>query len=417
MVVTGVGLVSPHGMDPSGVVDAILNGESAIRLTPSGREPVRVDIPMARADWTPAEHISRLEMVVMDPVAQMGLTAARGALVDSGMIDPDEPGDARSPDLEEAGVYFGCGLGGLSTYEESLGRYFDMSRTARRAKPTIVPRVMPNAPAAHISMTFGLRGPSNTYSVACTSSGIAVGEAFRAIRDGYLDCAVAGGAEAMLTDATMIAWEAMGVLATEHSNGAAASCRPFDIARTGMVLGEGAAALVLETEERARARGARILGEIVGFGSSSDAHNLTQPSVDGQIQAMKSALSDAKLSPDSVGYVNAHATGTSVGDMVEVEAIQQFFGAHTQKLAVSSTKSMHGHLVGAAGALELVITLLALQREMVPPTANLDDPDPKCALNLVPGTGQSAPGVHTALSNSFGFGGANACLVVRRVTD
>jgi 3-oxoacyl-[acyl-carrier-protein] synthase II len=274
---------------------------------------------------------------------------------------------------------------------------------------------MTNAPASHISIRFRILGPSLTYSIACSSSAVAIGEAFRAIRDGYLDCALAGGTESMLNDGAIVAWDGLGVLAKEHPDGAAASSRPFSKDRTGFVLGEGSAAIVLEAHEAMRSRGAQPIAEVVGYGASSDAHNLTQPAVDGQVRAMRAALADAGLPPEAVGYINAHATATPAGDKIEIDAIKQTFGGHARRLAVSATKSMHGHLVGAAGALEFAITVLALKKRRLPPTANLTMPDPECDLDCVPCVGRQAPQLEYALSNSFAFGGSNAVLVARRV--
>jgi 3-oxoacyl-[acyl-carrier-protein] synthase II len=263
-------------------------------------------------------------------------------------------------------------------------------------------------------MQFGIKGPAHTYTIACASSTVAIGEAFRSIRDGYSDMIVAGGAEAVLNDTSVAAWQAIGVLATEHSDGASMSCRPFDLERTGLVLAEGAATLILESEQRATARGATSLAEVVGFGASSDAYKLTEPSVDGQVHAMRNALEDAGLPPDVVGYINAHATGTPTGDPVEIEAIKRVFGAAAQDLAVSSTKAVHGHLVGASGALECAITALALHGGRIPPTAHLTVPDPACDLDCVAGVGRDAPDLEIALSNSFAFGGSNASLLLKR---
>jgi len=264
-------------------------------------------------------------------------------------------------------------------------------------------------------MSFGIRGPAHTYSVACASSSVAIGEGFRSIRDGYSDVVIAGGAEAMLNDGSVAAWQAVGVIAKLHPEGPDASCRPFDSERTGLVLGEGAVTLILESEERAEARGAELLAEIVGFGASSDAHKLTEPSVEGQERAIRNALEDAQLPLEAVGYVNAHATGTPAGDPVEIEAIKRAFGAAAQNVAISSTKSMHGHLVGASGALECAITALALKHGRIPPTANLTASDPACDLDCVPGVSRDAPDLEVAISNSFAFGGSNATLVLRRL--
>ncbi|MHB1193987.1 MAG: beta-ketoacyl-[acyl-carrier-protein] synthase family protein [Longimicrobiales bacterium] len=406
VLVTGLGFVTPHGDQADRIFERVYAGESVVQKVHMGREGVSADVILARADWNPDAELTPIQKLAMDPVAQMGFVAARQALAQAGLAE-------RTDLLADAGVYMGCGLGGASTYEHGYEMYF--VKGTRRIKPTVVPRVMPNAPAAHISMGYGIKGPSLTYSVACTSSATAIGEAYRAIRDGYLQCVVAGGAEAMLSDAVVIAWEAMGVVAKEHPDGPAASVRPFDVARTGFALAEGAAVLILESEERVRERGAVPLGEIVGYGSSSDAFNLTQPSREGQVHSMRAALADAGVGPEAVGYVNAHATATKVGDIVEVQAVKDTFGTHATRLAVSSTKSMHGHLVGAAGALELGLTLMAVARGRIPPTANLTQPDPECDLDFVPGRGREAPGLEYALSNSFGFGGSNASLVVRRV--
>ena len=406
VLVTGLGFVTPHGDQAERVFERVYAGESAVRMVHMGREGVSADVILARADWDPDAELTAIQKLAMDPVAQMGFVAARRALTQAGLAE-------RSELLSDAGVYMGCGLGGASTYEHGYEMYF--VKGTRRVKPTVVPRVMPNAPAAHISMGYGIRGPSLTYSVACTSSAAAIGEACRAIRDGYLQCVVAGGAEAMLSDAVVMAWEAMGVVARPHPDGPAASVRPFDAARTGFALAEGAAVLILESEERVRERGATPIGEIVGYGSSSDAHNLTQPSREGQVRSMSAALADAGIAPEAVGYINAHATATKVGDVVEVQAVKETFGAHAYRLAVSSTKSMHGHLVGAAGAVELGLTLMAVARGKLLPTANLTQPDAECDLDFVPGHGREAPGLEYALSNSFGFGGSNASLVVRRV--
>ncbi len=408
VLVTGMGFVTPHGDQGEQVFERVYAGESAVRLVRMGREGVSADVLLARASWSPDTELTAIQKLAMDPVAQMGFVAARRALSQAGLLE-------RSDLLADAGVYMGCGLGGSATYEHGYETYF--VKGTRRIKPTVVPRVMPNAPAAHISMGFGIKGPSLTYSVACTSSAAAIGEAYRSIRDGYLGCVVAGGAEAMLSDAVVIAWEAMGVVARPHPDGPEASVRPFDAARTGFALAEGAAVLILESDEQARDRGAVPLGEIVGYGTSSDAFNLTQPSRDGQVRAMRAALADAGIPPEAVGYINAHATATKVGDVVEVQAVKEAFGAHAGRLAVSSTKSMNGHLVGAAGAVELGLTLMAVAKGRIPPTANLTQPDDECDLDFVPLRGREAPDLEYALSNSFGFGGSNASLVVRRIAD
>jgi nodulation protein E len=265
---------------------------------------------------------------------------------------------------------------------------------------------MANAGASHVSMEFGITGPAYTISSACSSASHAIGLAFRMVRNSEVEMAIAGGSEAPFSLGFLKAWEAMRVIAPD-------TCRPFSRDRRGMILGEGSAMLVLEPLEAARARGARVHAEIVGFGMSSDAHHITQPTVEGPARAMRAALRAAGLCPQQVGYINAHGTGTPANDPTETRAIHEVFGAHANPPAVSSTKSMHGHALGAAGALEAVATILALREGVLPPTANFTAPDPECNLDVIPNQARQA-GVEFALSNSFAFGGLNAVLVFRR---
>jgi 3-oxoacyl-(acyl-carrier-protein) synthase len=403
--VTGIGLVSPHGNDQNKVFDKIYRGESAIEMIRSGTPEFGSDVLVASAKFDPTGIISKPHQVFMDRVSQMAVVAAHHALENSGLLSD-------GTDLSSTGVYTGCALGGSQTMENAYKRYF---KKIRGARPTTVPLVMPNAPAGHISMRHKLRGPSQNYSIACASSSTAIGEAFRAIRDGYQERVVTGGTEAMLNDGSICSWEALTVLAKEHPEGAHASCRPFSKDRTGLVLGEGASILILESEAMVEKRNAQPLAEIVGFGSSSDAHNLTQPSAEGQVRAMRIALNDAEIDLTEIGYINAHATGTGAGDKVEIDAIKLLFEDHAKNIAVSSTKSMHGHLLGAAGALEFAITVMALKNRKIPPTAHLKDQDPECDLDCVPFIGRSSPELDYALCNSFAFGGSNAVLIARHV--
>ena len=403
--VTGLGFVSPHGEDPAAIFERLFLGEYAIRAVRTGTPEMGADVLLASIDFEPGDRIGKADRLLMARAAQMAVIATRNALEDSGLM-------AEGSGPEEAGVYMGCGLGGAEIIQETYRTY--SARQSRRVRPTAIPLIMASGPASQVSMSFGIRGPAHTYSIACASSSVAIGEAFRSIRDGYIDVVLAGGAEAMLNDGSVAAWQGLGVLAKEHADGAGASCRPFDLERTGLVLGEGAATLILESEDRAMGRGAELLVEIVGFGASSDAHKLTEPSVDGQERAIRNALEDAGLTADDVGYINVHATGTPTGDPVEIEAIKRAFGPAAQAVAISSTKSMHGHLVGASGALECGITALALDKRRIPPTANLTVADPACDLDCVPGVGRDAPDLEVALSNSFAFGGSNATLVLRR---
>ena len=404
--VTGIGLVSPHGSDPNKVFDKIYQGESAVKMTRSGTPEFGSDVLLASTEFDPKGIISKPHQLFMDRVSQMAVIAARQALENAQLLSEDT-------DLSSTGVYTGCALGGAQTIEESYERYY--VKKTRTGRPTTVPLIMPNAPAGHISMRHKLRGPTQNYSIACSSSSTAIGEAFRAIRDGYQERIITGGTEAMLNDGSIACWEALTVLAKEHPEGAHASCRPFAKDRSGLVLGEGAAMLILESEALVDERNIQPLAEIVGFGSSSDAHNLTQPSAEGQVRAMRTALDDADLDLATIGYINAHATGTGAGDKVEIDAIKLLFADHAQRIAVSSTKSMHGHLLGAAGALEFAITVMALKNRQIPPTAHLTQLDPECNLDCVPCIGRPSPELNYALCNSFAFGGSNAVLIARHV--
>ena len=372
----------------------------------SGTPEFRSDLALAPVAFDPGDTIPKLQLLFMARATQMAVVAAHGAIHSAGIMVDD-----RGP--RDAGVYVGCGMGGAEILQQGYQTYYER-KSRHHFKRSTVPMVMANAAASHISMRYGVQGPAHTYSIACSSSTVAIGEAFRAIRDGYLEVAVAGGTEAMLNDGSIAAWERLGVLAREHPQGAHASSRPFDAERTGFVLGEGAVILVIENEDRVTARGVLPVAELVGYGSSSDAHNLIEPLADGQVRAMMDGLLDSGIDPEEVGYINAHATGTPTGDPVEIDAIKRVFGSHSGQIAVSSTKSMHGHLVGAAGALECAITALALSEGQIPPTAHLTAPDPACDLDCVPGVGREVPDLAVAMSNSFAFGGSNATLVLRK---
>jgi len=302
-------------------------------------------------------------------------------------------------------------MGAANALEETFAQL--LLRDPDRVKPLTVLKVMNNASAGHVAIQHGLAGPDLTYSCACSSSSVSIGEAFRQIRHGYADVMIAGGAEAPLTFGFFKAWEAMHILAIPDPANPSASCRPFSKSRSGLVLGEGAAMVILEEREAALRRGARIYGEIIGYGSSNDHVHITKPSVDGQAQAMSLALADAGIAADAIDYVNAHGTATVLNDVTETRAIKKVFGDRAYKLPVSSTKSMHGHLLGGAGALEFVIALLAMKHRAVPPTANLDVPDPECDLDYVPGVGRANQDIRCVMSNSFAFGGTNAVLIAR----
>ncbi|HEX8986253.1 MAG TPA: beta-ketoacyl-[acyl-carrier-protein] synthase family protein, partial [Bryobacteraceae bacterium] len=297
----------------------------------------------------------------------------------------------------------GSCVGGQTTEDEGFQNLYLHRKP--RVNPLTIPRSMSNAGASHISMETGICGPTYTVSTACSSSNHAIGQAFWLVRSGAAEAAVTGGSEAPFSMGNLRAWEAMRVVSPD-------TCRPFSKTRRGMVLGEGGAMLVLETLERARARGARIYGELVGFGMSSDAHHLTQPSTEGPARAIRAALADGGLAPEQIGYINAHGTATQANDPTETCAIRMALGAQASRVAISSTKSMHGHALGAAGSLEAVATVLSLANGILPPTANYEEPDPQCDLDVIPNQARPAA-VEYALSNSFAFGGLNAVLAFR----
>ncbi len=399
VVVTGVGVLSSIG-------NTVAQFEESLRACRSGIGPItQVDTSRLRfhngaeiRGFEPAEHFS--ELTWLDRFAQLGIVATRDAIADSELTWNDEL-------RARTGVITGSCLGGMGT-EDAF--YFDLYHENKsRLSPTAVPRIMSNAVASHVAMEQKFTGATFTTSTACSSANHAIGQAFWLIRQGTLDCALAGGSEAPIVFGHLKAWEGMRVVAPD-------TCRPFSKNRGGLILGEGAAMLVLETLEHASARGAKIYAQLAGFGMSADAHHLTNPLAEGAARAMNDALDDAGLSREQINYVNAHGTGTAVNDSTETRALRQVFGSHADNLAVSSTKSMHGHTLGAAGALEAVATVLAIQGNFIPPTANFLERDPACDLDVVPNEARAAQ-IEAALSNSFAFGGLNAVLAFRRVTE
>jgi len=333
----------------------------------------------------------------MDRFAQFAVIAAREAVADAGI--------GWTPALREtAAIVTGSCVGGQST--EDIGFHEVYKLGHNRVHPLTIPKTMANAGASHISMEFGVTGPSFTISTACSSAGHAIGQAFWMVRSGITDLAITGGSEAPFSFGILKAWEAMRVVSPD-------TCRPFSKDRRGMILGEGAAMLVIEPLEAALARGARIHAEIVGFGMSADACHITQPSSEGAARAMRAALRDAAVAPEQIGYINAHGTATPANDPAEAAAIRAVFAAHADRLAVSSTKAMHGHALGAAAALECLAAVIALRDGILPPTVNFNEPDPECDLDVIPNQSRAAA-VEYALSNSFAFGGLNAVLALRK---
>jgi nodulation protein E len=399
VVVTGVGVLSSIG-------NTVEQFEESLRAGRSGIGPItRVDTSRLRfhnaaeiRGFDPTEHFS--EITWLDRFAQLGIVAARDAVADSGLTWNDAL-------RARTGVVTGSCLGGMGT-EDAF--YFDFYHENKsRLTPTAVPRIMSNAVASHVAMEQAFTGAAFTTSTACSSANHAIGQAFWLIRQGKLDCAVVGGSEAPIVLGHLKAWEGMRVVAPD-------TCRPFSKNRAGLILGEGAAMLVLETFEHACVRGAKIYAELAGFGMSADAHHLTNPLADGAARAMSGALDDAGLAREQIAYVNAHGTGTQANDSTETRALRQVFGSHADSLAISSTKSMHGHALGAAGALEAAATVVAIHGNFVPPTANFVERDPACDLDVVPNEARVAQ-IEAALSNSFAFGGLNAVLAFRRITE
>lgn len=397
VVVTGLGIICALGRDQNECWRMAETGESAIRrmtqVDPAGfRFHSAAEVP----EYQQERFFSEKNAAFLDRFAQFGVIAAREALAQS---SPQWTPEQR----ERVAVITGSCVGGQNSQDSGFATLY--RENGSRVPPLTIPRTMANAGASQIALEFGLTGPAYTVSTACASANHAIGQAFWMVRQGIADAAVTGGSEAPFSYGLLRAWEAMRVVSPD-------TCRPFSKDRKGLILGEGGAMLVLETLESAEARGAVIFGEIVGFGMSSDAHHLTQPSADGAVRAMRSALNDAGLPPESIGYVNAHGTGTTANDATETSALRSVFGTHADRLPVSSTKSMHGHTLGAAGAVEGVLTLLALRHRLLPPTANYTSPDPQCDLDVIPNTAR-ATSVEYALSNSFAFGGLNAVLVFR----
>ncbi|MBA3564792.1 MAG: beta-ketoacyl-[acyl-carrier-protein] synthase family protein [Gammaproteobacteria bacterium] len=405
VAVTGLGIVSPSGNDPVEFFDNLTAGRSAIGRLPetlSARLSTRI---AGSASFDASAHFSAPKLRMLDRVSQMGLIAAAQALESAGIDLTDE-------ERCRTGVFLGTGMAGATTTDEGYGTlYRDHSD---RIKPYSLLMAMSNATAAWIGIEHRLSGPNLTFSTACSSSAVAIGEAWLRIRGGDAPVMLAGGAEAPLALGTLKAWEALKTLATEDRDDPSASCKPFAKNRSGLVLGEGAAFVVLEEWEHAARRGASLHGELVGYGLSTDIAHITRPTIEGQARAIRLALESAAVAPGRIGYINAHGTGTAANDAVETAAIRQVFGASADGIPISSTKSMHGHLLGAAGAVELMAALLAAQTGTIPPTMNLRVPDPECDLDYVPDVARFGQDIELAMTSSFAFGGTNVVLICRK---
>jgi 3-oxoacyl-[acyl-carrier-protein] synthase II len=402
VAVTGLGVISAIGNAPAAIYRAAVGARSGVRLAPELATGPAVPL-VASAAFDAASVVLRQRSAPMDRATAMAVAATRQAVADAGAnLAPGSP---------STGIYWGTGMGAAGTIEETYRSIFQNDNW--RVKPTCVVTGMNNAPAALISLEFGVTGPVLTYSVACASSAVAIGEAMRAIRYGLVDCAIVGGSESMLTRGLLSAWTALRTLANPDAQDAARSCKPFSADRSGFVLGEGAGALILENADRAAERGARIYAEVAGFGLTSDATHIADPSPDGQSRAICAALRDANVLPAEVGYINAHGTATVIGDRVEVESIRRAFGPDAARIPVSSTKALHGHVMGATGAIEFMIAVLAMAGGYLPPTAHLVRPEPEFGLDFVPNLARSGASPAVVVSNSFAFGGSNAVLVAR----
>lgn len=409
VVVTGLGLVTPVGNDVESTWRALQDGKSGGGPITHFEADERFDVRFACEvkGFEPEQYMDRKEIKRTDRFAQLAIAVAHQAMVQAGF------GEGLSGvDRDRVGVLIGSGIGGMATFEEQTRVLIE--RGPQRVSPFFVPMFIADIAAGLVSMRYGARGPNYATVSACASGAHAVGEAFRIVQRGEADIMIAGGTEAAVTPLTMAGFASMKALSTRNDSPETAS-RPFDATRDGFVLGEGAGCLILESLEHAEKRGARILGEIVGVGQTADAHHLTAPAPEGagaQL-AMRAALRDAGLSPTDVDYVNAHGTSTPANDMNETLAVKAVFGDHAYELVMNSTKSMTGHLLGAAGAVEAVISLLVCQNGVIPPTINFTTPDPACDLNYAHNTRLERP-VDVAISNSFGFGGHNVCLAMRR---
>jgi nodulation protein E len=399
VAITGIGAISAIGNNVPEFWDSLRQGQSGIRpIGAPGCNTLRFRNGAEVPNYNPNAYFDDKQIQFLDRFAQFAVIAARDAVRDAAI--------EWTPDLRSEGaVITGACVGGQNTSDEGFVNLYKLAKP--RVNPLTIPRTMGNAGASHISMEFGLTGPGFNLSTACSSAAHAIGLAFWMMRSGGAPMAISGGSEAPFSLGFLKAWEAMRVVSPT-------TCRPFCRDRDGMILGEGGAMMVLEPLEVARARGARIYAELCGFGMSSDASHITHPSTQGPALSMKRAIQDANVDVSQVGYINAHGTGTEVNDANEAEAIRQVFGSHADKIAVSSTKSMHGHALGAAAAMEAAATVLALHHNVLPPTANFTEIDPACQLDLIANQARIAE-VEYAISNSFAFGGLNASLVFRHV--
>lgn len=409
VVVTGLGLITPLGIGVESSWNSFIEGRSGIgRITRFDASDLPVQIAGEVKDFDPSLYIEQKEIKKMDRFIHFAVAASTMAIEDSGLKITDN-------NAERVGVIIGSGIGGLPAIEHYHKVYLE--RGYRRITPFFIPMLIINLASGQVSIKFGAKGPNSAVATACATGSHAIGDAFRIIQRGDADVMIAGGAESVITPLAIGGFAVMKALSTRNNEPERAS-RPFDIDRDGFVMGEGAGIVVLESLDSAKERGAKIYAEIIGYGMTSDAYHITAPAPEGEgaTTCMSLALKDAGVDPNVVDYINAHGTSTKYGDEIETSAIKKVFGEHAYKLSVSSTKSMTGHLLGAAGGVEAVITVLSIVHDIIPPTINLDNPDPECDLDYVPHKARHRK-VNFALSNSFGFGGTNACLLFRKYRD
>ncbi|WP_438968265.1 beta-ketoacyl-[acyl-carrier-protein] synthase family protein [Planktomarina temperata] len=399
VVITGAGTINALGGSVPETLQAMREGQLGIGpLQMRDLDRLSVKIGGQIKDFDPETHFDRQKLALYDRVTQLVLLASREAMAQSGLEITEELS-------ETTGVVLGTAAGGMNTWDDNFRSVYEEGKN--RVHPFVVPKLMTNAAASHLSMAHNIKGPSLTVSTACASSNHAIGLAFQMVRSGMARAMLAGGGDAMLTFGGIKAWEGLRVMSKT-------ACRPFSANRSGMVQGEGAGVFVLETYEGAKARGAEILAELIGFSMTSDAGDIVMPNQQGAVRAIRGALRDACLDPQDIGYINAHGTGTAANDKTECAAVMEAFGAHAPALMMSSTKSMHGHLIGGTGAVELLACLMALRDGVIAPTIGYEQPDPNCALDVVPNVARQAK-VTATLSNAFAFGGMNAVLALKAI--
>ena len=398
VAITGMGTVNALGLDVPSTLEALREGRCGIsQLDFRDVDRLTIQIGGQIHNWQPETWFNRQQILLYDKFTQFTLLAAKEAVAQSGLDFQGELGFS-------SGVVLGTAAGGMNTWDENYRTVYEEGKN--RVHPFVVPKLMNNAAASHVSMEFGLRGPSFTVATACASSNHAMGLAFQMVRSGAAQVMLAGGSEAMLCFGGVKAWEGLRVMSKD-------ACRPFSANRNGMVQGEGAGVFVFEDYDHARARGADILAEVVGFAMSSDAQDIVMPSAQGAERAITGAMRDAGMNPDEIGYISAHGTGTAANDKTECAAVAHAFGHHADRLMISSTKSMHGHVIGGTGAIELLACIMALRDGVIAPTIGYEEPDPECALDVVPNVAREAK-VNAVLSNAFAFGGLNAVIALKR---